>query len=49
MCTECRIKISNRIGNDFILTCGVKQGDVMSPLLLNFFIDELVKKLNIFI
>ena len=31
----------------FFSTYGVKQGDVISPLRFNFFIDELVKKLNI--
>ena len=45
--TRCRIKFSNGVGNEFFSTCGVKQGDVLSPLLFNFFIDDLVKKLNI--
>ena len=45
--TKCRIKFSNGVGNEFFLTCGVKQGDVLRPLLFNFFTDDLVKKLNI--
>ena len=45
--TRCRIKFSNGVGNEFFLTCGVKQGDMLRPLLFNFFTDDLVKKLNI--
>ena len=45
--TKCRIKFSNGVSNEFSSTCGVKQGDVLSPLLFNLFIDGLVKKLKI--
>ena len=34
--TRCRIKFSNGVGNEFFSTCGVKQGDVLSPIYLIF-------------
>ena len=41
------MNFSNGGGNDFFSAFGMKQGAVLSPILSNFFIDELVKKPNI--
>ena len=35
--TNCRIKFPNGMSEDFPTTCGVKQGDVLGPLLFNIF------------
>ena len=45
--SKCRNKFSNGVSNEFSSTCGVKQGDVLSRLLFNLFIADLVKKLII--
>ena len=44
--TRFRIKFSNGISDEFSSSCGVKQGDVLGPLLFNLFIDDIVKKLE---
>ena len=44
--TRCRIKFSNEFGSEFSSHCGVKQGDVLIPLLFSLFIDDLVTNLK---
>ena len=43
-----KIKFVNGLSKRFLSSCGVKQGDVLSPILFNLFIDDLVNKLNSF-
>ena len=43
--TRFRIKFSNGMSDEFSSSLWVKQGDVLSPLIFNLFIDDLVKKL----
>ena len=43
-----KIKFANGLSKRFLSSCGVKQGDVLSPILFISFIDDLVKKLNSF-
>ena len=42
----CKIKFANGLSKQFPSTCGVKQGDFMSPILFNLSIDDLVDNLN---
>ena len=43
---SCRIKFKNGLSKSFTSRCGVKQGDVLSPILFNLYINDLVKNLN---
>ena len=45
--TKCRIKFQYGISHDFTSTCGVKQGDVLTPNLFNLYINNLVNDLKI--
>ena len=44
--TRCRIKFQNGLSQFFPSTCGVKQGDVLSPILFNLFINGLSDDLD---
>lgn len=44
--TNCRIKFPNGLSPHFPSTCGVKQGDVLSPTLFNIFINGLISELD---
>ena len=45
--TNCRVKYSNGTSKVFPSSCGVKQGDVLSPLLFNIFINGITDKLEV--
>ena len=44
--TRCKLKFQNGTSQEFISTCGVKQGDVLSPTLFNLYINGLIKDLS---
>ena len=41
-----KIKFANGLSKQFLSSCGVKHGDVLSQILFNLLIDDLVRKLN---
>ena len=43
---KCRIKFASGLSKTFSSTCGVKLGDVMSPLLFYLLIDDLANNLK---
>ena len=47
-CNIIRSMLQNGLSTQYLSSCGVKQGDVLSPILFYLFIDDLVKKLNSF-
>ena len=44
--THCKIKFKSGISRDFVSTCGVKQWDVLSPILFNLYINNIVDDLE---
>ena len=46
LCTHWKIKFKTGISRDFVSTCGVKQGDVLRPILFNLYINSIVDDLE---
>ena len=45
--TRCKVKVEEKLREDFQLQRGVKQGDVLSTLLFNIYLEKLVRQLPI--
>ena len=43
---SCRLKFKHGLSKNFISKCKVKQGDVLSPILFNLYINDLISDLN---
>ena len=43
---QSRIKLSDGVSKSFLSKRGVKQGDVLSPMLFKIFINNIVEKLE---
>ena len=44
--TSCRVKVGNKQSDEFLVTSGLRQGCVLSPLLLSLYINTLVDTLK---
>lgn len=44
---KCKCKIGNEISKEFQIRRGVKQGDVLSPLLFNLVLERIIREINI--
>ena len=45
-CTKNKVIYNNNVSEEFVTREGLRQGGVMSPLLFNIYMDEIMKKCN---